>query len=45
MGDEPETTHFVNVASETLSPDKILNSKCHNNVESGNEDGQKSKRQ
>ena len=37
MRDEPE------VASKTRSPDKTLNSECHNYVEYGNKDGQKNK--
>ena len=36
MGDETETTHFENAALETLSLHKTFNSKCHNNVKSGN---------
>ena len=39
MRDEPE------VASKTRSLDKTLNSKCHNNVEYGNKDVEKNKRQ
>ena len=33
MGDEPEITAVEKVPSETLPPDKTLNSKCHNNAE------------
>ena len=45
MGNEPETAQLEKVASETLSLDKTLNSKCHNNAESGNKDDQKNKTQ
>ena len=45
MGDEPEITQVENVPSETLPLDKTLNSKCHDNVEVKNKDGQKNKRQ
>ena len=33
MGNEPEITQVEKVPSETLPPDKTLNSKCHNNAE------------
>ena len=45
MGDEPEITQVEKVPSETLPPDKTLNSKCHNNVEAKSKDGQNNKRQ
>ena len=45
MGDEPETTQVEKVPSETSPLDKTLNSKCHNNIEAKNKDGQKNERQ
>ena len=43
MGDDPEITQVGKVPSKTLSLDKTLNSKCHNNAEAKNKDGQKIK--
>ena len=44
MEDEPEITQVEKGPSETLPFDKTLNSKCHNNVEAKNKDGQKNKK-
>ena len=45
MGNEPEIIQVEKESSETLLLNKILNSKCHNNVEAKNNDDQKNKRQ
>ena len=44
-GNEPDTAQLEKIAPETLSVDKNLNSKGHNNVKSGNKDDQKNKTQ
>ena len=45
MGNEPDTAQLEKIAPETMSVDKTLNSKGHNNVKSGNKDDQKNKTQ
>ena len=45
MRDEREIIQVEKVPSETLPLTKTLNSKCHNNAEVKNKDGQKNKRQ
>ena len=44
-GNEPDAAQLEKIAPETMSVDKTLNSKCHNNVKSGNKDDQKNKTQ
>ena len=44
MANEPEITQVEKISSETQLLDRTLNSKCHNNNEAKNKDGQKNKR-
>ena len=44
-GNEPDAAQLEKIAPDTMSVDKTLNSKCHNNVKSGNKDDQKNKTQ
>ena len=44
MANESQITQVEKISSETQLLDRTLNSKCHNNNEAKNKDGQKNKR-